>query len=137
MIVESIISFTAEKWFEPKPFESESFYRHIGIRVIKKYFPTTGDLMLKHVWRPLSLVGNFSSRNKDQMEMFSKTTKILEVLHGGAFLFLLSPVPSAIAHEDFLLATLELGFNTAVNLCPILVQRYNRLRINRVLNRLY
>jgi hypothetical protein len=42
---------TFDIWFRPKTFESERLYERLGARVIKRYVPTGGDLVMRRLRR--------------------------------------------------------------------------------------
>lgn len=112
----------------PKNFESPELYEKLGIRTFKKYMPTTGDLMYKYVWK--KLVGsNQITLNKDSVETALSTTIACEIIHYA--LLALYSVSMYRSYESGNMTGLTVGaaLNALVNVYPIMLQRYNRMRL--------
>jgi hypothetical protein len=118
---------TWDAWFAPKRFESPGLYERLGVLWIKRYVPTGGDYVRKkHGVRVFAIKGTFES-----LLTFEHRTRVYEAIHVGAFLaFLLFSIWQLVSGR-----TTELGFVLAcvvyvlLILSPVLLQRYNRLRV--------
>ncbi len=109
-------------------FESAAFYEALGIRWFKKYLITNGDVMRKR--RKLK---PHRARDVEVLKKLERDTKKYETIHClgmGAILFLV-----AINHEDIPPIRWLIIFliNLYANVYPIFLQRYNRIRIVRLL----
>lgn len=138
---------TQSKYWGPLPGESPKLYEHLGIRTFKKYMPTTGDLVRRHVWSKLvqngSEPGGYPAEETREinLEKLVKFTKITEIIHLGGFAMYgaLATAGEVMGSGDTrsnVVAAVLAGFNLPVNIYPILLQRYNRLRAYRLLERI-
>lgn len=133
------------------PGESPELYEHLGIRFFKKYMPTTGDLMRKHFWAKRGMtgltVGGYPEEGERELrlEALVATSKLAEKLHlkffagflafgaaSGVFVGEIGSSEAGVAFSTFA----GIVVNTATNVYPIMLQRYNRLRIYRILDRM-
>jgi Glycosyl-4,4'-diaponeurosporenoate acyltransferase len=124
-----------EVWFGPKRFETERLYERLGARPLKRYIPTGGDLMLRTVRRRypgFSLVG---ARDIASLRRLERGTRVAEAMHAVTFIGF-----SALAVRRFKNGSLTsqgLGLalvtSAALGLWPIVLQRYNRLRLYRAI----
>jgi hypothetical protein len=125
-----------EIWFRPKPFETERLYVRLGARILKRYVPTGGDLVMQWLRR----------RNRDprligpsveSLRRFERLTRVAEAVHligalAGALL-------AARRFRDGSLSNMELAsasvLNLTLGLWPVVLQRYNRLRLYRAMKK--
>ena len=123
-----------DSWFAPKRFETTTLYESLGVLVVKRYVPTGGDFVRRrygvHI---VDIRGNLESLVK-----FERCTRKLEAIHVIAFLgFLTWSLWRAIIHRttsvDFGVAILVY---TILILSPAMLQRYNRLRVHAVIQRM-
>lgn len=115
----------SDAWFSPKPFENEQLYEKLGIRTFKKYMPTSGDLVMRHVWRKTRKV-----RGIESLRRLERGTRFPEKLHlVGLFAF---PIVGVLVDQ--------IGWANAINvffnIYPIMLQRYNRIRYQGALRRM-
>lgn len=114
-------------YFKPKSFEfvrNKTIYDLVGIKTYKKYLPTTGDLM-RH-WR------NIKQIDLNQYEKQTRTYEWRHIL--GAILFIVFTL--MLERELTLFDWIFLPFlNLYINIYPIFLQRYNRIRIVKILKR--
>jgi len=134
-IVESILS--------QKSFESPELYEKLGVREFKRYLPTTGDLMYKYVWKRLPPIarGFFGLENGAQAQITRDpksvdemlfVTKAVELTH-----YAMLAVFSYFMYEQFNAGSLSglamaTTTNALVNVYPIMLQRYNRIRLTHL-----
>ncbi len=124
---------TPEKILASKNFESPELYEKLGIRMFKKYMPTTGDLMYKYVWKKLG-ASNQVTLNTNSIESALSSTKGYEILH-YAFLAVFSILMCHFYESDNMAGlTASTSLNTLINVYPIMLQRYNRMRLTDLRN---
>ncbi len=121
-------------WFAPKRFESTSLYEHLGVLLVKRYAPTGGDYFIQHYGIHIVDV----RANLKSLVDFERYTRLLEAIHEVFFVgFTAWSVWRAAVHQTTLLG---LAFGIAVYLVlilsPAMLQRYNRLRLYRVIERM-
>lgn len=121
-------------WFAPKRFESPQLYERLGVLWIKRYVPTGGDYFRKKYGvRVIAIKSNVESLLK-----FEKRTRVYEAIHLGAFLaFLFFSIWQLVSGR-----TNGMGFVMAcvvyvlLILSPVLLQRYNRIRVYQTIHRM-
>jgi hypothetical protein len=121
-------------WFAPKRFESLELYERLGVLWIKRYVPTGGDYFRKtYGVRVIDIQSTGES-----LLQFEERTRVYEAIHVGAFLaFLLFSIWQLVSGR-----TTGLGFVLAcvvdvlLILSPVLLQRYNRLRVYKAIRRM-
>jgi hypothetical protein len=121
-------------WFSPKHFESEALYERLGVLLIKRYVPTGGDFFIQRYGIRITQIRS----SLESLIHFDRYTRRLEAIHEVAFIgFLIFSLRRAILHRTTLL---EFGFAVLVYvvliLSPAMLQRYNRLRVCAVINRM-
>ncbi len=74
-----MLRFNLFDFWWPKPFESERFYERLGALVIKRYVPTGGDLVMRHLRRnhPGHRWVNSSLQSLRQNEGRTRLTRII------------------------------------------------------------
>ena len=123
-------------WFRPKPFESERFYERLGALVIKRYVPTGGDLVMRRLRRnhPGRRWVNSSLQS---LRRYERRTRLNEFSHLIGFVGFTVLIGSKFASGS--LPVLGIIFALALNLIfglwPVALQRYNRLRLYRAIDR--
>jgi len=126
------------KYFRPKKFEyyrDITIYELIGIKLYKKYLPTTGDLVRRR--RKIKQINLGSSNRYEELYRYERKTRNYEFRHIiGAILFILFRFlfdsQLRLTVIDF---TLLPAMNLYINIYPIFLQRYNRIRILRILKK--
>jgi hypothetical protein len=121
-------------WFAPKRFESPQLYERLGVLWIKRNVPTGGDYFRKKYGvRVIDIKGNIES-----LLTFEQRTRFYEAIHLGAFLaFLLFSIWQLVSGR-----TNGIGFVMAcvvyvlLILSPVLLQRYNRIRVYEAIRRM-
>jgi len=114
-------------YFEPKRWESERMYRALGIRKLKRLLPETPPYHLKS----LSLDNVIKFEKKTRFNESVHTLCVVTYMSIGIGIGLISRDPLNIA-----IGGATAGTAGALTQLPlIMIQRYNRLRINRILNK--
>lgn len=130
---ENLVKKIADTYFEPKPFESRALYERLGIRTFKKYLPTTGDWMMSHVWHGKTVRGGKSSI--ESVVELEKSTRRLEAVHIGGSAVYAAILGEVGAYRSIEGIAISAAFQAGANIYPIMLQRYNRIRANRIINR--
>ena len=119
-------------WFQPRAFElSGRFYEAIGVRRFRAYM-VHGDMM--NSWIRRSVPGYRCVAGRESIQAFGRQTCAREQ---GHLLMLLASLPAiayALSTGSFKFGLYFLIVNIALNLYPILLQRYTRARIIRILS---
>jgi len=128
----------SEWYFQPRPFELKrrgKIYVEIGARIYKKWVPTSGEVITR--LRGINRLKIVDTGNRRQaLENYEKLTRKWEWRHLISALLLQSWAIVAgfyFGIEHFYTSSV---INLFVNLYPISVQRYNRVRINLVLRKM-
>src|SRR3989338_9292207 len=121
-------------YFQPKFFEkSGRFYEWFGVKFFKKYLLLTSEDTPLGLWRNRSLFGYYY---ESKLKSLEKETRDLEVIHlFGLYVFSCFMVLAYLMSSFLFLIYFFSFLNICINLYPILVQRYNRARIYRILER--
>ena len=133
MSVALLALFLPAGYYQPKPFElSGSFYEWLGVRWFKRWTPD-GDYVVWHIrhflpdYKVIPSHGGFGG--------FDARTRRSEQ---GHLMWMLVTVPAmlyALFSGWAVLAGWLFVGNLIINVYPIMVQRYNRARIQRCLGR--
>ncbi|MRR09710.1 hypothetical protein EG831_06495 [bacterium] len=126
-----------DRYFIPLPFEragSGRIYERLGIRLYKRYLPTSGDLVshargVRHVDR--SGIGLLPS-----LQRIERRTRVYEARHifGALSMLAISWWSIAVHHRgNWLVLSVA---NLLINGYPIMLQRYNRTRVYAIRERL-
>ena len=121
-------------WFAPKRFESSGLYERLGVLWIKRSVPTGGDYVrTKYGVRVIAIKGTIES-----LLTFEHRTRVYEAIHVVVFLaFLLFSIWQLLSGR-----TTGVGFVLAcvvyvlLILSPVLLQRYNRIRVYQAIGRM-
>ena len=121
-------------WFAPKRFESPGLYERLGVLWIKRSVPTGGDYVRnKYGVRVIDIKSTTRSLLK-----FEERTRMYEAIHVVVFLaFLLFSIWQLLSGR-----TTGMGFVIAcvvyvlLILSPVLLQRYNRIRVYQAIGRM-
>lgn len=123
----------AEKWFRPRSFESESLYRKLGVVFFKEHNPFTGDPAIRR--KRLNSPVTIRPRGEFLRDVESETRRN-EAVHviGLIGLSLVMGMDSVIGNIQSMV--LLFGLNSVLNIYPIMQQRYNRIRVQKVFGRI-
>ncbi|MBI2547225.1 MAG: hypothetical protein HYW23_02150 [Candidatus Aenigmarchaeota archaeon] len=125
--------YVSDFYFKPKSFErSGKVYEALGVRKFKKIM-FNGDYMnaLLRKYNP----NHKLIRNEGSAKSWEMFTRIYEGIHVGFGSLMLSGMVDRLANGDYDGAAIIAAINTVVNIYPIMLQRYNRARIYKVLDR--
>jgi len=118
-------------WFQPREFElSGRFYEAVGVRRFRAYM-VNGDIM--NSWIRRSVPGYRCVTGRESMRALGRQTCGSE---RGHMLMLFAALPAtayAVSTSKFKFALYFLMVNIVLNVYPILLQRYTRARILRIL----
>jgi glycosyl-4,4'-diaponeurosporenoate acyltransferase len=123
-----------KNYFKPKRFElyrNKTIYEFIGINLYKKYLPTTGDIVRKR--RNIVQIELNKSGRINELYRYERQTRNYELRHiigTIGFIAMIFIIDKRLNSFDlFFLSTL----NLYINIYPIFLQRYNRIRIIKFL----
>lgn len=108
------------------------FYEHLGVKMVRK-FVQNGELInrLKRSRLPNHKV----IKNQDDALGYLKTAAMYEKYHFICFVFFLLFSIHAAYNQRFGFFMLMILSNFLYNICPMLLQQYNRVRISRLFTR--
>jgi hypothetical protein len=122
-------------WFRPKRYESEHGYERLGALLIKRYVPTGGDLVMRRLrrehpgWR-------WVTSSFESLRRYERRTRLNESIHLIGFVGF-----TALAIAKFVSGslgafglTVAMTLNLMLGLWPVVLQRYNRLRLYRAMD---
>lgn len=122
-------------WFRPKGFESERLYEELGALFIKRYVPTGGDLVM-HWLRRDHPNRRWVTPSFESLRRYERRTRLNESIHLIGFIGF-----TALAAEKFISGslapfglTVAMILNLLLGFWPVVLQRYNRLRLYRAIN---
>ncbi len=117
-------------YFEPKGFEkSGKLYENLGVKTFKKYCPNGGT--------KFSLTGKWGKEiMQDGLKYYINKTKVFETAHLvlGESLYAGSMILSLNQKNYGILAGLTIA-NLLINIYPIITQRYNRNKAQKILDK--
>jgi hypothetical protein len=122
-------------YFRPKRFESQRLYEKIGIKQFKKFLLPTGDLLNRYVWHGRANTMSQSGTRLQRVQALEFTTRTVEGVHWAMFSYFHYANISENAFSTFSGAAKATAIQLGVNIYPIMVQRYNRIRALRILER--
>ena len=121
-----------DSYFQPKDFEKNGkLYEALGVKLFSKYWINGGSY-----WTQRSQYSVVRGRTKEDLEHFIATTKLLEEKHLVILPIYFTLIAIPLAHEDYACAAINVMLNVAVNVYPIMSQRYNRNRAIKLKERL-
>ena len=121
-------------YYKPKKFEfyrDKTVYELIGIKIYKKYLPTTGDIARK--WRRITQIQIGNAAKVDELYKYERKTRNYEWRHIiGTIIFigLTLLLDRKLTIFDWVFLPI---LNLYINIYPIFLQRYNRIRIIKIL----
>lgn len=115
-------------YFQPKAFEKDGqIYSVFGVHLFRKLLVMVG-------WEKLSKQKNPVKNNQTCLELCERNTRISELGHVliAALVFAVALAATSSLQE----AKWLIGLNVLLNIYPVLLQRYNRPRYRKVLQRM-
>ncbi len=127
---------TFDVWFRPKRFESEHLYERLGALMIKRYVPTGGDLVMRRLRRHHP-ERRWVTSSLQSLCRYEKRTRLNESIHLVGFITFAGLAVSKFASGSLrtLGLVVALALNLILGLWPVVLQRYNRVRLYRAINR--
>ena len=122
------------RYFSPKTFEfyrDRTIYDLLGIKIYKKYLPTTGDIVRQK--RKITQIKISNTGKINELYKYERKTRNYEWRHViGAIIFvgLTLMLYRKLTIFDWIFLPI---LNLYLNFYPIFLQRYNRIRIIKVL----
>jgi hypothetical protein len=107
------------------------FYEKIGVRTFKYFVPTCGDLWIKLYQKVFKKKVSLTSTRKKAVH-FASMTQVYELIHYFGFVLLLV-INVIVLFQGKTSSTVWIFLmNILVNVYPIILNRYNRIRLSRV-----
>jgi hypothetical protein len=128
------LSGTIDVWFRPKRFESERLYERLGALLLKRYVPTGGDLVMRRLRRDHP-ERRWVTSSPESLRKYEKRTRLNESIHllGFAVFMVLIAKKFVSGSLSAFGLTIALVLNMILGLWPVVLQRYNRLRLYRAI----
>jgi hypothetical protein len=122
-------------WFRPKGFESERLYERLGALILKRYVPTGGDLVMRRLRRDHP-ERRWVTSSLHSLCSYEKRTRLNESIHIVGFVAFtgLAVTKVASGSRTALGLAVALVLNLILGLWPVVLQRYNRLRLYRAID---
>lgn len=125
-----------DAWFDPKSFEQHpGFYERFGIRKFKRFVPTSGDLVNKLVWKKFG-EDDSVKLNLASLKDAEKFTRYAETIHMVYFGVMNAMAGQYFAQGELSMASVTAVLNVLGNVYPVMLQRYNRIRLYRAMSNL-
>jgi hypothetical protein len=109
---------------------STAFYERLGVKFVQK-FVQNGTYVNRAIRKnnpEYKLI-----KDHTQARQYLNTINMYERYHLLCFIFFSLTFVHALISQRYLAAALLLVVNTIYNVCPILIQQYNKLRVMRIL----
>jgi hypothetical protein len=125
---------TLDFWFRPRRFESEGFYERLGALILKRYVPTGGDLVMRRLRRHHPH-RRWVTSSLQSLCQYERRTRLNELIHvigsvGGTVLVMINFALGSLTGSWLMVAV---ALNLILGLWPVVLQRYNRLRLYRAI----
>jgi hypothetical protein len=131
-----LLSFSIfDVWFRPKGFESERLYERLGALLVKRYVPTGGDLVMQRLRRHHP-GRRWVTSTLQSLCRYERKTRLNESIHLCGFIGFTVLAASKFAAGSLTAfgLTVALALNLILGLWPVVLQRYNRLRLYRAIS---
>jgi glycosyl-4,4'-diaponeurosporenoate acyltransferase len=121
-------------WFRPKGFESERLYERLGALLLKRYVPTGGDLVMQRLRRHHP-GRRWVTPSIQSLRRYERRTRLNESIHLIGFIAFAVLAAKKFASESLTAFGLAVALilNLLLGLWPVILQRYNRLRLYRAI----
>ncbi len=129
------LSSAFDVWFRPKGFESERLYERLGALLLKRYVPTGGDLVMQRLRRHHP-GRRWVTSSLQSLCRYERRTRLNESIHLIGFMVFTILAASKFASGSLtaLGLTVALVLNLILGLWPVVLQRYNRVRVYRAIS---
>ena len=136
VVANGFIQKMKDTYFKNNSLESTELYEALGIKFYKKWLPASGDAAVSRRAKRGDVTSVFPNTGSqlERLKTFEAKTRKLETIHlgWGALYGAVSAETYELTHSLGVVAA-QTAFNVAANLYPIMLQRYNRLRTNRIM----
>jgi hypothetical protein len=119
-------------FFTPSALErwgNSAIYKALGVHLFKDLVPTGGKSLAKQMGKPL-LSGSTTEERLTCLRAFERWTRGAETSHWIGFALQSALAATLLESGKPLLALLPLITTTVIDLYPIMLQRFNRIRLN-------
>ncbi len=128
MTISLIIGVLPQRILNSLAFSSKiKFYERFGVKYIKK-FVQNGDIV-NSLNSPNDII-----KGKKYFMSYAKTIEMYERYHLICLIFFLLTTLHCIVSEQIKLSLIIIITNIFYNICPILLQQYNKLRLKKLFN---
>jgi Glycosyl-4,4'-diaponeurosporenoate acyltransferase len=126
----SVVGAIMDAWFRPKRFETERLYERLGARVLKRYVPTGGDVVMRWVRTRYPNIRVIDPTSHESLRRFERGTRVAEAVHLISFVgfTVLAWRRYAVGSLTKVRFTVAIAMTLVCGLWPVVLQRYNRLR---------
>ncbi len=106
----------------------KEFYENLGVKFIRKY--VQNGTLAKSMSDPHT---HKIINNKSEARKYLKSIQLYERYHWICLIFFLLTAVYSFLQGNLIAVLLILGVNILYNLCPLMLQQYNKLRLLRIL----
>lgn len=135
ILVKVVHNRLAEILFSPKDFESIERYETLKVRWFKKYVPTSGDLVFRHIWQRFGAPDWVQDGSLQSLRTLETITRYWEAIHWGLLACGIVAGGVLLGYTDKTADACSFMIVALANIPPIALQRYNRMRLSRVIRR--
>lgn len=115
-------------YFAPKFFEKNGLiYKLLGVHIFKRFLPTGGDIISR-----ITKTRTIENGKTETLKRYEKYTRIYEAIHLTAFVGYIALI---MINLSLYWVVMWVVLNLLINVYPIMVQRYNRGRIYKILQK--
>lgn len=127
-----------DAWFDPKSFEQNpGLYEKLGVRKFREYIEIKDVLLARLTWRKVvEDEAQEKLNNISTLKDFESFTRLCEVGHLVSFGLMTAALGIFLQSGSITGAVFVAGINTLMNIYPIMLQRYNRVRLYRVIRKM-
>ena len=124
-----------ENWLQSKSFESEQFYERLGVKTFKNY-RNRADIVLGKLLK-LKPVEEYRLQGSDvtALRRMEALTRRNEIFHLRWFFLGNTLAVLPLLDGNYVAAAFIAGINMLSDAYPIMMQRYNRIRLQRVISK--
>ncbi len=127
-----------DSYFKIRDFErSGTIYKICGAGYFSKYWINGGSFWKREGISATSTTPFKRAYPKSDLQSLITSTKMLESFHALAFPVYSAGIIMVFMKDEYGAAAVFAGLNFFINVLPIMGQRYNRARAERILNKRY
>ncbi len=126
-----------DMYFRPKEFEKDGkIYEKLGVKTYKKFLPTFGDYVNRFNRKVLKINAKFVEKSMGSLRGYEFLTRVYETAHISGFVFFNYAAIHHFSEGDTKQGVIDIAMNVLINVYPMMVQRYNRVRTFRALDKM-